>query len=99
MSPRLTEQIEHTDALIEDRFARHELAEVISSMPGIGVLLGAEFLAATGGDMTAFASADHLAGSATVGTVEALGIYDPRRGRRRGAVRRMASRREAFPDR
>ncbi|TQL97560.1 transposase IS116/IS110/IS902 family protein [Actinoallomurus bryophytorum] len=61
---RLTEQIEHTDALIEDRFARHELAEVITSMPGIGTLLGAEFLAATGGNMTAFASADHLAGYA-----------------------------------
>ncbi|GAA4640718.1 IS110 family transposase [Actinoallomurus vinaceus] len=60
----LTEQIEHTEALIEDRFGRHELAEVITSMPGIGILLGAEFLAATGGDMTAFASADHLAGYA-----------------------------------
>jgi transposase len=61
---RLTEQIEHTDGLIEDRFARHHLAEVITSLPGIGILLGAEFLAATGGDMTAFTSADHLAGYA-----------------------------------
>ncbi|WP_329262089.1 transposase [Actinoallomurus sp. NBC_01490] len=60
----LTEQIEHTETLIEDRFARHELAEVITSMPGIGTLLGAEFLAATGGNMTVFASADHLAGYA-----------------------------------
>lgn len=60
----LTQQIEHTETLIEDRFARHELAEVVTSMPGIGTLLGAEFLAATGGDMTTFASADHLAGYA-----------------------------------
>jgi transposase len=60
----LTEQIEHTETLIEDRFHRHELADVIESMPGIGVLLGAEFLAATGGDMSNFASADHLAGYA-----------------------------------
>ncbi len=30
-------------------------------MPGIGLLLGAEFLAATGGDMTWFATADRLA--------------------------------------
>lgn len=60
----LTAQLEHIDSLIEDRFARHELADVITSMPGIGTLLGAEFLAATGGDMTAFASADHLAGYA-----------------------------------
>lgn len=33
-------------------------------MIGIGDLLGAEFLAATGGDMTAFASPYHLAGYA-----------------------------------
>jgi transposase len=33
-------------------------------MVGIGDLLGAQFLAATGGDMAAFASADHLAGYA-----------------------------------
>ena len=33
-------------------------------MPGIGTLPGAEFLAATGGDMTWFASADRLAGFA-----------------------------------
>jgi transposase len=33
-------------------------------MVGIGDLLGAEFLAATGGTLTAFTSADHLAGYA-----------------------------------
>jgi hypothetical protein len=31
-------------------------------MVGIGDLLGAEYLAATGGTLDAFASADHLAG-------------------------------------
>lgn len=35
-------------------------------MPGLGVILGAEFLAATGGDMTAFGTADRLAGVAPV---------------------------------
>jgi transposase len=65
----LNEQIKHTETLIEDRLRRHELAEVILSMPGIGVLLGAEFLAATGGDLTAFASADHLAGYAGLAPV------------------------------
>jgi transposase len=35
-------------------------------MPGIGPLPGAEFLAATGGDQDAFASADRLAGFAGV---------------------------------
>jgi transposase len=42
---------------------------VITSMPGIGVLLGAEFLAATGGDMDAFGSADRLASLAGVAPV------------------------------
>ena len=58
---RLGEQIRDTDKLIEDRFRRHRAAPVITSMPGIGPLLGAEFLAATGGDMTWFATADRLA--------------------------------------
>jgi transposase len=60
----LDEQIKHTDKLIEGRFHRHDAASVILSMPGIGILLGAEFLAATGGDMAAFASPDRLAGYA-----------------------------------
>src|SRR3954447_15111131 len=60
----LDEQIKHTDKLIEGRFHRHHAASVILSMPGIGVLLGAEFLAATGGDPAAFATPDRLAGYA-----------------------------------
>jgi transposase len=48
--------------MIDDRFRRHRHAEIILSMPGFGVQLGAEFLAATGGDMTAFDSVDRLAG-------------------------------------
>ncbi|MEU9118238.1 IS110 family transposase [Streptomyces sp. NPDC048483] len=63
---RLNEQITETDKLIEARFREHKHAEVIASMPGIGPLLGAEFLAATGGDMTAFDSPDRLAGFAGV---------------------------------
>ncbi len=57
----LDEQIKHTDTLIEGRFRQHRLAPVIESMPGIGVVLGAELLAATGGDMTIFATPDRLA--------------------------------------
>lgn len=37
---------------------------MITSLPGIGPLLGAEFLAATGGDMAFFATPDRLAGFA-----------------------------------
>ncbi|MEU5380615.1 IS110 family transposase [Streptomyces sp. NPDC005968] len=63
---RLNEQIAETDKLIEARFREHKHAEVIASMPGIGPLLGAEFLAVTGGDMAAFDSPDRLAGFAGV---------------------------------
>jgi transposase len=60
----LRERIRGTDKLIEHRFHRHRYTQVITSMPGIGPLLGAEFLVATGGDMTWFATADRLAGFA-----------------------------------
>ncbi|WP_073786231.1 transposase [Streptomyces sp. CB01580] len=60
----LDEEIAQTNALIEGRFREHPDAEVITSMPGIGDMLGAEFIAATGGDMTAFGSPDRLAGVA-----------------------------------
>lgn len=57
----LNEQVKETEQLIEDRFHQHELADVITSLPGIGTILGAEFLAATGGDMDFFGTADRLA--------------------------------------
>src|SRR5215469_1190767 len=60
----LNEQVKQAGKLIEDRFHRHQLAAVIISLPGIGVLLGAEFLAATGGDMAFFVTPDRLAGFA-----------------------------------
>lgn len=56
----LDDRIKTTDADIEDRFRRHPLAEVITSMPGIGFRLGAEFLAAVG-DPALIGSADQLA--------------------------------------
>lgn len=56
----LDDRIKTTDADIEARFRRHDLAEVITSMPGIGFRLGAEFLAAVG-DPALIGSADQLA--------------------------------------
>lgn len=56
----LDERIKQTDADIEDRFRRHPFAEVITSMPGMGFRLGAEFLAAVG-DPALIGSADQLA--------------------------------------
>lgn len=65
----LNEQIKDADNLIEGRFRRHEHAEVIASLPGIGTVLGAEFLAATGGDMDFFATPDRLAAFAGLAPV------------------------------
>ena len=56
----LDERIKQIDADIEDRFRRHPLAEVITSLPGIGFRLGAEFLAAVG-DPALINSAHQLA--------------------------------------
>ncbi len=60
----LDDALATVDKLIADRFHLHADAKVIESMPGIGPLLGAEFLAATGGDLSLFPSANHLAGYA-----------------------------------
>jgi transposase len=60
----LDEEIAELDALIEAKFREHPHAEVIRSLPGMGAKLGAEFLAATGGDMDAFGTSDRLAGFA-----------------------------------
>ncbi|MFE4334004.1 IS110 family transposase [Streptomyces sp. NPDC056831] len=65
----LNEQITEIDKLIAARFREHELAEVISSMPGIGPLLGAEFLAATASDLSRYGAADRLASLAGVAPV------------------------------
>jgi transposase len=60
----LNAQLADLDTRIAERFRSHSDAAVLTSMVGIGDLLGAEFLAATGGSLDAFASADHLAGYA-----------------------------------
>ncbi|MGP4053030.1 IS110 family transposase [Streptomyces sp. 2A115] len=60
----LDEEIAELDALIEARFREHPHAAVIRSLPGMGPRLGAAFIAATGGEMDAFGTADRLAGFA-----------------------------------
>lgn len=57
----LDQEIAELDALIEARFNEHRHATVIRSLPGMGNLLGAEFIAATGGNLDAFGTADRLA--------------------------------------
>jgi transposase len=60
----LNAELADVDAVIETTFQQHRLAAIITSMPGFGSLLGAEFLAATNGDLTTFNTADRLAGIA-----------------------------------
>lgn len=56
------------DGAIADRFGRHRLAKVITSMPGFGFRLGAELLAAIG-DLDLIDSADRLAAYAGLAPV------------------------------
>ncbi|MFF1932045.1 IS110 family transposase [Streptomyces sp. NPDC058228] len=65
----LDAEIAGTDAMIEGRLRDHPSAEVILSMPGLGPVLGAEFIAHTGGDMSVFGSSDRLAGVAGLAPV------------------------------
>ncbi|QOV34569.1 IS110 family transposase [Streptomyces ferrugineus] len=57
----LNEKVAEVDRLIEAGFRTHELAENVASLPGIGPLLGGEFLATIGNDLSDFASPDGLA--------------------------------------
>lgn len=49
----LHREIKDTDKLITSRFREHPQAHIIQSLPGMGPILGAEFLAAVGGDARA----------------------------------------------
>nr|WSZ20640.1 IS110 family transposase [Streptomyces canus] len=78
----LDAEIAELDALIEARFHDHPHAKLIETLPGMGPRLGAEFIAATGGDLAAFGTPDRLAGFAGLAPV-------PRdSGRTRGNLRR-----------
>ncbi|MFI2478766.1 IS110 family transposase [Nocardia xishanensis] len=57
----LDREIKDTDELITARFRAHPWAQIIESLPGMGPGLGAEFIVATGGTLTSFASAGRLA--------------------------------------
>ncbi|MFE3785977.1 transposase [Amycolatopsis sp. NPDC059090] len=46
---------------ISETFRTHPQAAIIESLPGLGPVLGAEFLAGTGGDLSGFASSAKLA--------------------------------------
>ncbi len=78
----LKDHIEFIDKEIEQRFFDRPEAEVLVSLPGMGPLLGAEFLVAVG-NLSAYDNADHLA--AYAGLVPAANDS----GKRIGNNRRM----------
>jgi transposase len=57
----LKERTAELDGDLERRVLAHPLAEILLSLPGMGPVLGAEFLTAVGDPRDAFASAGHLA--------------------------------------
>jgi transposase len=57
----LKERIAELDQELEDRFFAHPLSKVLESLPGMGPVLGAEFLVAVGDPTDAFENADRLA--------------------------------------
>ena len=56
----LKQSIEALDRELRERFFAREEAQILASIPGVGVNLGAEF-PVVAGDLSAFESADHLA--------------------------------------
>jgi transposase len=79
----LKEGIGALDGELGQRFFARPEARILASLPGMGPVLGAEFLVSVGGDLCAFQSADKLA--AYAGLVPAA--HDS--GKRTGNDRRM----------
>lgn len=65
----LDREIKDTDKLLTNRFRTHPQAKIIESMPGMGPILGAEFIVATGGDLAAFGTPARLAAYAGLAPV------------------------------
>lgn len=59
----LDERLKDLDERVARTFRAHPQAEIIESLPGMGPILGAELIAATG-DLNGYASAGHLASAA-----------------------------------
>ncbi|MGF0172166.1 IS110 family transposase [Streptomyces sp. Marseille-Q5077] len=59
----LDDRLKRIDRQVRETFRSHPQAEIIESLPGMGPILGAEFVVAAG-DLTAYADAGHLASAA-----------------------------------
>src|SRR6478735_9039702 len=78
----LHREIKDLDKLLATKFRSHPQAAIIESMPGMGPVLGAEFLAITAGDLDAFGSPARLA------TYAGLAPVPNDSGRRSGVLHR-----------
>jgi transposase len=78
----LDHEIKDLDKQITARFRNHPQAHIIESMPGLGPILGAEFIAITAGDLAAFGTAARLA------TYAGLAPVPHDSGRRTGVLHR-----------
>ncbi|MFG2277054.1 IS110 family transposase, partial [Streptomyces chartreusis] len=59
----LDDRLKRIDKQIRETFRSHPQAEIIESLPGMGPILGAEFIVAAG-DLTTYVDAGHLASAA-----------------------------------
>ncbi|MGW0701219.1 IS110 family transposase [Streptomyces sp. NPDC002867] len=59
----LDDRLKHIDQQIRQTFHTHPQADIIESLPGMGPILGAEFIVAAG-DLAAYPDAGHLASAA-----------------------------------
>ncbi|WP_055711233.1 IS110 family transposase [Streptomyces torulosus] len=59
----LDDRLKRVDKQIRETFRGHPQAEIIESLPGMGPILGAEFVVAAG-DLSAYTDAGHLASAA-----------------------------------
>ncbi|WP_046500169.1 IS110 family RNA-guided transposase [Streptomyces odonnellii] len=59
----LDDRLKRIDKQIRDTFRSHPQAEIIESLPGMGPVLGAEFVVSAG-DLSAYVDAGHLASAA-----------------------------------
>lgn len=57
----LDDELRELDKVIARRFREHSWAHILESIPGMGPGLGADFLVATRGTLTTFATSGHLA--------------------------------------
>jgi hypothetical protein len=86
----LDRRVKDLDKQLTDRFEEHSKSAAITSIPGFGLILGAQFLADTGGDL-ARAFGTRAGSPTTPGLPRSPGIPSSRVGPGRPRTREMLS--------